>query len=97
MSDGAKYIFIRINAEKKAEIVNSCESIKDANYWLNYIAEPGDAMFITPSHPKHGGGNAPEYHSHLISRRNVGRDEDEWRAIVKLDSSDLSQIFQVAP
>lgn len=96
MSEAAKYIFVRINAEKKAEIVNSCESIKDANYWLNYIAEPGDAMFITPSHPKHTGGSAPEYHSHLISRRNVGRDEAEWRSIVKLESNDVINIVQAS-
>ena len=92
MSTKPKYIFLRINSDKMAEIVNSCDSVKDANYWLNYIAEPGDAMFITSEHPKHTGSSSPEYSSHLISRRNLGRTEEEWRAMVGLDSRSIGEI-----
>ncbi|MCB0324330.1 MAG: hypothetical protein KDD69_12190 [Bdellovibrionales bacterium] len=92
----AAYVFIRVSANsgpQQAEVVHACASIKDANYWLNYIAEPGDAMFRSPLHPKHAGGEAPEYQAHLVKRGQVARVEGEWRSMTGIGSASPLQLL----
>lgn len=73
------YIIIRIAADGSVTKVHETEKIKDARYWLSYIALPGDAIFQTPAHPKHEGGENILYKAHLIERGNIGYDEPSWR------------------
>lgn len=72
------YIVIRINETGTAEVVHTCSTMKDANYWLTYIALPGDAIFNTPLHPKNT-GPTPVYYAHLVSRGKTEHDEKKWK------------------
>ena len=82
MSWNKPYIIIRIAADGSVTKVHEAEKMKDARYWLTYIALPGDAIFQTPAHPKHEGGEKILYLAHLISRGSVGYDETSWRKMV---------------
>lgn len=72
------YIIIRISTEGQTQIVHSCDTLKDAKYWLSYIAVAGDAIFTTPAHPKNT-GSMPLYFAHLVSRGNTEHDENKWK------------------
>lgn len=83
MSWQAKYIVIRRKEDGSAlTIAHNCDSIKDANYWMNYIAVQGDALFMTPAHPKHPGGNSLVYQSHKLTPGKVERNEQGWKSEV---------------
>jgi hypothetical protein len=76
------YIVVRITPDGSTSKVHETEKIKDARYWLTYIALPGDAIFQTPAHPKHEGGDKILYKAHLIARGNVSYDENAWHKMV---------------
>lgn len=78
MSWDKPYIIGRPQKTGQVTIVHSCATVKDANYWLSYIALPGDAVFLTPAHPKHAGGEMPIYQAHLLTRGKTERDESKW-------------------
>ena len=82
MSWNKPYIIIRVATDGSISKVHEADLIKDARYWLTYIALPGDAIFQTPVHPKHDGGEKILYKAHLIERGNVGYDETAWRKMV---------------
>jgi hypothetical protein len=71
------YAIIRPTTEGKAVIAHAAADLKRANYLLQYIAEPGDALFQTPLHPKVNGG-APKYSSHLVQRGKFSYSYEEW-------------------
>ena len=79
------YVILRTDGNGTLGKVHEAEMIKDARYWLSYIAQPGDAIFQTPAHPKHETGEKLLYKAHLISRGKVGYDEAEWIRIVGKD------------
>ena len=79
------YIIIRVGSDGSVCMVHSTEKIKDARYWLSYIAQPGDAIFETPAHPKHEDGDVLSYKAHLVTRGNVGYNADEWGKLVGKD------------
>lgn len=71
-------IIARPQANGTLIVVNECASLKDARYWLNYIAEPYDALFLTPLNPKYAGDGSPAYSCHLISRAKTEYDKKKW-------------------
>ncbi|MCC6932896.1 MAG: hypothetical protein IT292_06550 [Deltaproteobacteria bacterium] len=83
------YIIVRVGSDGSVTKIHETEKIKDARYWLSYIAQPGDAIFQTPAHPKHDGGESILYKAHLIERGNVGYDADQWSRLVGKKPSDI--------
>ena len=81
------YIIVRCDGNGASIKVHEADKIKDARYWLSYIAQPGDALFQTPAHPKHEGGDKPIYKAHLIDRGNVGYEEQDWLRMISKDGS----------
>ena len=86
MSWNTPYIVIRLGDDESVEVVHSAASLKDARYWLQYIAMPGDAIFLTPAHDRHKGDGPPEYKAHLISRGKIDYNEDRWKDQIELES-----------
>ena len=74
------YIVIRVGEDGNAAVVHSALNIKDARYWLQYIAQAGDALFQTPAHPKCAGQDKPSYYAHLIARGKIAHEESFWIA-----------------
>ncbi len=91
MSWNKSYIIVRFNNESNSfEVVHQAEKIKDARYWLNYIAQPSDALFRTPKHPKYSGQeDKPEYQAHLVERGKVSYEQNEWEKIVNLKVAEI--------
>ena len=83
------YIFLRIDEQGVASAVHSANTIKDAKYWLSYIAQPGDALFQTPKHPKYKGIGTPTYYAHLVKRGVLAYDENQWHLQVQKDGSQI--------
>jgi hypothetical protein len=84
------YIIVRISDEGSAAVVYETDTIKSARYWLNYIALPGDAIFITSAHPKYNGSGKPTYQMHLVGRGKLGHEESEWRKLVPHAAPELN-------
>lgn len=80
MSWTTPYAILRLDGEGKAQIVSSPEDVVKAKYWMQYIAEPFDALCKTPLHPKHSKKSQnPEYWSHKDMSGKPSYAEDEWR------------------
>jgi hypothetical protein len=71
------YIVVRVE-EGIARVIHEAKLIKDARYYLQYIAMPGDALFQTSAHPKYVGDGSPLYQAHLIARGNIDHEEQNW-------------------
>ncbi len=78
---GQPYVFCRVSQDGIADFIHSATNIKDAKYWLTYIAEPGDALCQTPAHPKYKGSGEPTYYAHLVKRGSVAYDEAAWKTL----------------
>jgi len=78
------FVIYRITAENKLEEVYHALDIKQAKYWLTYIAQPGDVLCKTPLHPKHSKATPrPEYWSHKAQSGTPAAKEEEWTGIAK--------------
>lgn len=84
-------IIVRPQADGKVLVVNESASLKDARYWLNYIAEPFDALFLTPLNAKYVGSGDPIYSCHLISRAKTEYNENAWKEKV-FDNPDATTL-----
>ncbi len=74
------YILVRPEADGTVKIVHTAEKLKDARYWLQYIALAGDAVFVTPANPQYKGKSGePTYMSHLIARGKIDHTESKWK------------------
>ncbi|MCB0335732.1 MAG: hypothetical protein KDD62_05480 [Bdellovibrionales bacterium] len=68
------------------------DSLKDAKYWITYIAEPGDALFRTPLHPKNS-GDQPLYWQHKGEKGDLVEKQDQWEQMVQSKKCSLSFMF----
>lgn len=73
------YILVRPRPDGACEIVHAAEKIKDSRYWLQYIAQPGDAIFVTPRNPQYKGDGEPTFSANLLKRGKIEHDELQWR------------------
>jgi hypothetical protein len=71
------YVILRPTIEGSAKIVHEANDLKRTNYLLQYVAEPGDAAFQTPLHPKIAGGE-PKYTCHTESRGKFTCSYEQW-------------------
>ena len=77
------FIVYRVSESGQLEEVYHAEDIRQAKYWLTYIAQPGDVLTKTPVHPRHSGESpSPEYWSHKEASGKPSRDEAGWRSQV---------------
>jgi hypothetical protein len=78
------FVIYRITAEGKLEAVHWAADIKSAKYWLTYIAQPGDVLCKTPTHPKHTKAkDCAEYWSHKEQSGSPKSDETAWKKWAK--------------
>ncbi len=76
------YIVYRLNPEGKLEEVFNTSDLKKANYWLSYIAQPGDFLCRTPIHPKHTQKTKfAEYMRHKESSGTAVSAEEKWKTM----------------
>lgn len=74
------YILVRPETEGVCRIVHTADKLKDARYWLQYIAQAGDAIFLTPKNPQYKGSNGePCYSAHLFARGKIEHNEADWK------------------
>ena len=74
------YVLVRPERNGTLNVVHTAEQLKDARYWLQYIAEPGDAIFVTPTNPQYKGKNGePTFMSYLVSRGKLDHSEPAWK------------------
>lgn len=71
------YVILRPTIEGSAKIVHEANDLKRTNYLLQYVAEPGDAVFQTPLHPKIAGG-PPKYSCHTAVRGKFLYSYNDW-------------------
>ncbi len=72
------FIILHTHEDGECKLVHEAETLKDAKYYLSYIAEPGDAIFGTPIHPQHNCGNRLQYKAHTIVRKEITYNEQQW-------------------
>ena len=69
------FVIFRSKEAGKFEEVFQTSDFKKAKYWLTYIAEVGDVLCRTPTHPKYCGSvPTPEYWSHKVGAGAVESD-----------------------
>ncbi len=90
MAWNTAYIIIRLDQNGVANIVHQADAIKDARYWLQYIALPGDAIFATSAHPKFTTAANPVYQAHLLSRGKIEYSEMNWKKMVKKEGAEIA-------
>ena len=84
MSWPTPFVVYRVAAGGKVEEVFRAKYLKEAKYWLTYIAQPGDVLCKTPIHPKHSGSKTnPEYWSHKDRSGKLGTDESQWKSTIE--------------
>ena len=76
------FIVYRISSDGQLQEVYRATDLKDAKYWLTYIAEPADVLCRTPAHPRHE-DSAPKYWSHKSASGKANSDESEWRYMIQ--------------
>lgn len=89
MSWKSPYIIVRVT-DGVATVIHEAALVKDARYYLQYIAQPGDALFQTAAHPKYSGSGGPTYQGHLLKRGNIQHDEAAWLALILKKGEQLS-------
>jgi len=80
------YIVVRPSGSELL-ILNSSETLRDARYFLQYFAEPRDAIFTTPIHEQYKGGGSPTYMCSLLERGKMDFHEEAWTKDVGLSST----------
>lgn len=84
------FIIYRIDQSGKLVPVYSASDLKQAKYWLTYIAQPGDVLCKTPAHPKHSkASETPEYWSHKEKSGMPASDEQAWKNFAAEKQCDL--------
>lgn len=87
------YILVRPEANGTLRVVHNAEKLKDARYWLQYIAHAGDAVFITSKNTQYKGDGNPTYMSHLVDRGKIDYNEQQWKGQVFPETDSLTFQF----
>lgn len=85
------FVVYRIESDGKLKAVHVAHNLKDAKYWLTYIAEPGDVLCRTPVHPRHSkSGETPEYWGHKVASGATSTDQSQWLSLAEQQNCDGS-------
>jgi hypothetical protein len=80
----SNFVIYRVLPDGKLLEIFNANSLKDAKYWITYIAEPGDLLCNTPLHPKHSKKDKyPEYWCHKPLKGRVSSDQEDWKKIAQ--------------
>jgi hypothetical protein len=71
------YIILRPSTDGTAKVAHEAADLKKASYFMQYVAEPGDALFQTPLHPKVV-GDAIKYFYHTVTRGKFTYSNEQW-------------------
>ena len=78
------FIIYRITEDGKWQEVYYAADMQKAKYWLTYIAQPGDVLCRTPSHPKHSKqSKSPEYWCHKETSGTPSSTKDTWLKLIR--------------
>ena len=84
MSWKAPFVVFRFTSNGTVEEVYEADNLESAKYWLTYIAEAGDVLCRTPSHPRHSKkSSSPEYWSHKEQSGTIKMDEVNWKRYIE--------------
>ena len=59
-------------------VLNYFRTLREARYYLQYLAEPMDAIFTTDIHEQYKGTGIPTYNCHKIERGRMDFHEEAW-------------------
>jgi hypothetical protein len=76
------YIIVRPIQNYLLSVLHTAETLKDARYWLQHVANPGDAIFITPVHGQYKGSGNPGYMCHVQTKGRAEFNESQWERSV---------------
>lgn len=78
------FVIYRVDDSGGLTQVHEAANLKDAKYWLTYIAEPGDVLCRTPKNQNHSGkSTSAEYFCHKQQSGQPGHNEGQWREMPK--------------
>lgn len=78
------FVIYRVTPEGEVQAVYQASDLKDAKYWLQYIAEPGDVLTKTPAHPRYNDGSGePTYWSHKEKSGKPITNKEDWESYAK--------------
>ncbi|MCB0321812.1 MAG: hypothetical protein KDD60_12870, partial [Bdellovibrionales bacterium] len=84
MDWNSPFVVYRIEADGSVAAVYQASDMKDAKYWLQYIAEVGDVLTRTPAHPRYDDPSGqPVYWQHKEKSGKAVMNKDEWEEFAK--------------
>lgn len=90
------FVIYRITSDGKLLPVYEAKDLKQAKYWLTYIAQPGDVLCKTPIHPKHSKQSSkPEYWAHKETSATPCSKETAWKTFAV--AKNFSMTFPESP
>jgi hypothetical protein len=72
------YIIVRPINNYLLSVLHATEKLKDARYWLQHLASPNDAIFITKVHGQYKGEGDPIYMCHVPVKGRADFNESQW-------------------
>ncbi len=72
------YIIVRPIQNYLMSVLHTTDTLKDARYWLQHVASPNDAIFITPLHGQYKGDGNPVYMCHVQDKGRAEFNEQQW-------------------
>lgn len=87
MNITASYIIVRYAEQNRLEIIKQSEKLKNARYFLQYMAKSGDAIFITNKHNLYKGSGDPTYMCHVSYPGKIEFNEKQWLSSHHVDTS----------
>lgn len=79
MAWNTTFVIYRLEEGGNVAEVYQSSDLKQAKYWLTYIAQPGDVLCKTPLHPKHSQkSELPEYWGHKEQSGQTSMQEQTW-------------------
>ncbi|MCB0317541.1 MAG: hypothetical protein KDD56_02205 [Bdellovibrionales bacterium] len=82
------FIIYRVSSDGKFQEVYHANDLKQAKYWLTYIAEPMDVLCKTPAHPR-SEAKMPEYWSHKEQSGKAAMNKKDWEEKIKENKSEI--------
>ncbi len=78
------FVIYRVDEQGHLQQVYQAPDLKDAKYWLTYIAQVGDVLCKTPAHPKADkSSSTPTYWSHKEQSGQPLSNQAAWELLAK--------------
>lgn len=87
------YIIVRPIQNYLVSVLHTTDTLKDARYWLQHVASPNDAIFITSQHGQYSGDGNPIYMCHVQTKGRAEFNEGQWEKVAFPDSEKQKYSF----